>query len=234
MPVNRKQLAGLIDHTLVQAYATQLDIDELCDEAAQSGFRAIVVNPVWVPYAVQRVAGRGLRVAACIGFPLGATTAHVKLEEAREAVQHGASELDVVINLGAVKSGYADYVERELLSVIRGVPNVPVTAVLEMSFFTEEEAQKAAAAALRAGAECLQTSTGYGDDGATPENVKLLRAVAGPSRSIKAAGGVRTYADVAAFLEAGADRVGTSTGVSILEEFDAAITARSADLQFEP
>lgn len=210
------QLAAMIDHTMLRAYATQVDIDELCDEAVQYGFAAVSINPVWTSYCAKRLAQSPVGVNATIGFPLGANTAHVKVEEAREAVKNGAAELDMVINIGALKSGFPKYVEREIAAVVKAVAPVPVKVILETSYLSDEEKVAVCEMAVRCEAAYVKTATGYGAAGAQPEDVRLMRQVVGEHCGVKAAGGIRTYRDAITLLEAGANRLGTSASVDII------------------
>ncbi len=213
----RKQLARMIDHTQLRAYATQLDITELCDEAVAFGFASVSINPVWTSYCAKRLSGTSVVVDPTVGFPLGANTAKIKIEEAQEAVRSGAQELDMVINVGALKSGFPDYVEKEIASVVRAVRGVPVKVILETSYLTTEEKIAVCQMSLRAGAAFVKTSTGFGEGGATVQDVALMHEVVGGRMGIKAAGGVRTYGDAVTLIEAGATRIGTSTGPNIIE-----------------
>lgn len=216
--MTQAELAGLIDHTLVRAYATQVDVTELCDEAERHGFAVVTVNPAWTSYCAKRLADTGVGVNPTIGFPLGASTAHVKVEEARDAVRNGATELDMVINIGALKSGFPDFVEREISAIVKAADGLPVKAILETGYLNNDEKRIACEIACRAGATHVKTSTGFAYVGATIEDVVLLRETVGPDFGVKAAGGIRSYRDVMALLEAGADRLGTSAGVRILAE----------------
>ncbi len=215
--LTRKQLARMIDHTQLRAYATQLDITELCDEAVAFGFASVSINPVWTSYCAKRLSGTSVVVDPTVGFPLGANTAKIKIEEAQEAVRSGAQELDMVINVGALKSRFPDYVEKEIASVVRAVRGVPVKVILETSYLTTEEKIAVCQMSLRAGAAFVKTSTGFGEGGATVQDVALMHEVVGGRMGIKAAGGVRTYGDAIALIEAGATRIGTSTGPNIIE-----------------
>lgn len=216
--MNPAQFARIIDHTQLRAYATELDIRELCQEAAHWGFASVVVNPAWVSFCAKQLAGGDTGLAACVGFPLGANTAAIKIEEAKEAVRNGATEIDMVINIGALKSGYPQFVGREILAVVNAVKGIPVKVILETSFLNEDEKVTVCKLAMQAGAAYVKTSTGYGAAGATVDDVKLMRSVVGDHLGIKAAGGVRTLADVIKLLQAGATRIGTSAGVAILEQ----------------
>ncbi len=208
----------MIDHTQVRAYATQNDITELCRVAAKCGFACVSINPVWTSFCARHLAGTGVGINPAIGFPLGANTARIKVEEAREAVKNGATEIDMVINIGALKSGFPSFVEREIAAVVKAIEGRPLKVILETSYLTTEEKVTACDMAKRAGAAFVKTSTGFGRAGATAEDVALMRQVVGNSMGVKAAGGIRTYADAIAMITAGANRIGTSTGVSILKE----------------
>jgi len=216
MMVSREELARMIDHTQLHAYATQGDIDKLCDEAVRYGFGAVAINPAWTSHCAKRLAGAPVKVDATIGFPLGASTTHIKVEEAREAVHNGAEEVDMVVNIGAVKSGHLDLMAREIDAVVRAVKDVPVKVILETCYLTNDEKKAVCEACVRARAAFVKTSTGFGNAGATVEDVRLMREVVGEALGVKAAGGVRTYADAMAMIEAGATRIGTSAGVDIL------------------
>jgi deoxyribose-phosphate aldolase len=208
----------MIDHTQLRAYATEIDIRELCSEAVENGFPMVNVNPAWTSYCAKQLAGTNVGICTCVGFPLGANTAAIKVEEARDAVRNGANELDLVINIGALKSGYPTYVLQEISAVVKAVKGIPVKVILECSFLTDEEKASACAMAVKAEAAFVSTATGYGHGGATVEDVALLRDAAGDAIGIKAAGGIRTYGDAIGMIQAGATRLGSSTGVSILED----------------
>jgi len=216
--MTRIQLARLIDHTLLRADAARPDIVALCDTAIECGFASVAVNPVWTAFCAQRLAGSGVGVDPTIGFPLGATTAHVKVEETREAIANGATEIDMVINIGALKSGYPQFVEKEIASVVHAAGKIPVKVIMETCYLTGDEKAAVCEMCIRAGAAFVKTSTGFGSGGATVEDVRLLRQAVGRKLGVKAAGGIRTYADACAMLDAGADRLGTSAGVQILAE----------------
>lgn len=218
--MTRAEMARLIDHTLLRSTATESDIRQLCMEAAEYGFAAVSVNPVWSSYCAKQLADSIVRVDACVGFPLGANSAPIKVEEAKDAVRNGAREIDMVINLGALKSGYHSFVEREIAAVVKAVPETPVKVILETCFLSEEEKVLVCEMSVRAGAAFVKTSTGFGDGGATLEDVRLMRQVVGDNAGVKAAGGIRTSQDALAMLQAGASRIGTSAAVHILSELD--------------
>jgi deoxyribose-phosphate aldolase len=216
--VTRAQIARMIDHSQLRAYATQVDITELCDEALAHSFHAVAVNPTWVSFCTKKLAGSEVAIVATVGFPLGANTAYTKVEEAKDAVRNGASEIDMVINVGALKSGYPRYVEREIAAVIQAVRGIPVKVILETSYLTEAEKMSVSEMAVRHGAAFVKTCTGFGFEGAKVEDVALIKETVGDRISIKAAGGIRTYGDLYALFEAGATRFGTSAGVDILAD----------------
>jgi deoxyribose-phosphate aldolase len=223
--LTRKELSGLIDHTQVRAYATQLDVAELCKEAAEHGFKAVTVNPAWTSYCVKQLKGTDVRVSATIGCPLGAHTARTKIEETRDAIKNGAAECDLVINIGALKPGFPDFVEQEIQAVVKAAGAGLVKVILEVCYLTDEEKIAACEMSERAGAGFVKTSTGFGGSGATTEDVRLMREVVGDRLGIKAAGGIRSYADLSAMIEAGATRIGTSAGLKILAEASGSLTS---------
>ncbi len=211
-------MARLIDHTQLRAFATEVDIRELCDEALACNFATVAVNPAWTSFCAKELSGSRVGVSTCIAFPLGASTAQMKVEEAKDAVRNGANEIDMVINIGALKSGYPTFVEREIAAVVKAIKGVPVKVILETSYLTRDEKIAVCEMSKRAGAAFVKTSTGFGHGGATPEDVALMKSVVGDALGVKAAGGIRTYGEAIAMLKAGASRIGTSAGIEILEE----------------
>ena len=211
-------MARRIDHTLVRAHATEEEVRQLCAEAAEHGFRAVSVNPAWVTFCAKLLRETHVVVDACVAFPLGAATARMKVEEAKEAVQNGARELDMVINIGALKSGYPDFVEREIAAVAAAVRGVPVKVILEAGCLNRDEKIMVCEMAVRAGAGFVKTATGFGQSGATVEDVALMRETVGDRLGVKAAGGIRTWGDAVEMLRAGASVIGTSTGAALLLE----------------
>jgi len=214
--MNRAELARMIDHSELHPDATRLDIDRLCDEAVAHGFATVCVNPAWTSRCATRVSGSTVKVCPAIGFPLGATTTHAKVEEVREAVGLGAGEVDMVINIGALKSGNPQKVEDEIAAVVRAAGTVPVKVIIETCLLSREQKVAACEIAMRSGAAFVKTSTGFNGPGANVNDVRLMRAVVGQRLGVKAAGGIRTYEQVCALIEAGANRIGTSAGVQIL------------------
>jgi len=211
-----RSLARLIDHTLLKPEATAEQIRRLCAEARHYGFAAVCVNPWWVPLCVQELKGTGVKVATVIGFPLGATTTEAKAFEARQAVEAGAEELDMVINVGALKSGHLDRVQEDIAAVVRAAAGRVVKVILETGLLTDEEKVTACRLAVAAGAHFVKTSTGFGPGGATVADVRLMRQTVGDQVGVKASGGIRDHATAVAMVEAGASRIGASSSVAIV------------------
>jgi deoxyribose-phosphate aldolase len=213
-------VAGMIDHTLLKPDATSRDIEELCREAAQFLFASVCVNPAWVALAVQRLAGSPVKVCSVVGFPLGATTADVKGYEARRAIFDGAREIDMVINVGALKSGDLQTVERDIQAVTAPCRECGVLSkvIIEAALLSDDEKVTACTLAKAAGADYVKTSTGFGPGGATAADVALMRRVVGAEMGVKAAGGVRDLEGLKAMVAAGATRVGASAGVKIVQQ----------------
>lgn len=213
-------IAGLIDHTLLKADATAAEIDALCAEAAEHRFATVCVNPAWVRLAAQRLRGTGVGVCSVVGFPLGATTADVKAYETRRAITDGATEIDMVINVGALKSGDLRLVEQDIDGVAAACRACGATSkvIIEAALLTDDEKVTACTLAKAAGADFVKTSTGFGPGGATVADVALMRRVVGADMGVKAAGGVRDLHQMQAMVAAGATRVGASAGVRIVRE----------------
>jgi deoxyribose-phosphate aldolase len=212
-------IAPLIDHTLLTATATPEQVQQWCAEVDRYGFAAVCIAPRYVRLAAECLGGKSTRICTVIGFPTGATTPAVKLYEAQEAVDNGARELDVVIDLGSVKTGQFDAVHRELATICAETGQT-VKAILEMSLLTPDEQRMAAEVCLEAGVSYLKTSTGW-NGGATVADVQLLASITRNRVGIKASGGIRSYDRAVAMVEAGATRLGTSYGVALLRERDA-------------
>ncbi|EIJ78926.1 deoxyribose-phosphate aldolase [Bacillus methanolicus PB1] len=211
-------IAGMIDHTLLKADATKEQIRKLCEEAKEYKFASVCVNPGWVRFAGELLKGSGVNVVTVIGFPLGATTLETKVFEAKNAIENGAAEIDMVINIGALKSGDNDFVEKEIRAVVDAVKGKALTKVIiETCLLTDEEKVRACELAVKAGADYVKTSTGFSTGGATVEDVKLMRKTVGPDIGVKASGGVRSAEDAKNMIEAGASRIGASSGVSIVK-----------------
>ena len=213
-------VASMIDHTLLKADATRAEIGDLCREAAQFKFATVCVNPAWVSTASTLLAGSGVGVCSVVGFPLGATTADVKGYETRRAIFDGAREIDMVINVGALKSGDLRVVERDIEAVASACRECGVLSkvIIEAALLTDEEKITACTLAKAAGADYVKTSTGFGPGGATAADVALMRRVVGTQMGVKAAGGVRDLDGLKAMVAAGATRVGASAGVKIVQQ----------------
>jgi deoxyribose-phosphate aldolase len=210
-------LASLIDHTLLKPDAKKEDIEQLCREAAQFCFASVCVNPNWVPLCRELLRGSGVKVCTVIGFPFGTHLPDVKAYEARRAVETGAEEVDMVINIGALKSKDYATVEQDIRGVVQAVGrDTVVKVILETSMLTREEKIMGSSLSKAAGADYVKTSTGYGGGGATAEDVRLMRETVGPEIGVKASGGIRTKQDVEAMVAAGATRIGASAGVKIV------------------
>lgn len=220
MAVSKEELARIIDSTNVKATATKSDIEKLCKEAVEYGFGCVCVNPVYVKLAATLLKGSKVRVCSTIGFPFGVTLSEIKALEAVKAVENGAEELDMVINLSALKSGDYEAVKWDVAAVVdvKGLSNeIVVKVIIETACLTKEEKVIACRLVKEAGADFVKTSTGFFGKGASVEDVRLMRQTVGSDFGVKAAGGIRTYADAAAMIEAGANRIGTSTAVTIIE-----------------
>jgi deoxyribose-phosphate aldolase len=216
-------LAKTIDHSLLKAIAAEEAVRELCAEARMYGFASVCVNPCRVAICAKELSGSQVLVCAVVGFPLGANASETKAAEARLAVSRGAREVDMVINLGAAKSGDWKAVEEDIRGVVdacRGGASgdALVKVIIETCYLSESEKAKACEAAARAGALCIQTSTGFGTGGAVVEDVRLIRRAMGDRLQIKASGGIRSYHDAIRMLEAGADRIGASSSIAIVSE----------------
>lgn len=212
--------AALIDHTLLKPEASEADIRKLCDEAAEFGFASVCVNPAWVKRAAEILKGTGVPVCTVIGFPLGATLADVKAYEARRAIFNGAREVDMVINIGALKSGDDCAVEEDIRAVAEAAHEngVLCKVIIETALLTDEEKVRACLASKNAGADFVKTSTGFSKGGATVEDVALMRRTVGSALGVKASGGVKGIDDARAMFAAGATRIGASVGVKIAQE----------------
>ena len=213
-------VATMIDHTLLKPDATRAEIEKLCREAAEFHFATVCINPVWVALCASLLRGSGVGVCSVVGFPLGATTPDVKHYETRRAIFDGATEIDMVINVGALKSGDLRLVERDIEAVTSPCREAGATSkvIIEAALLTDEEKVTASTIAKAAAADFVKTSTGFGPGGATVADVALMRRVVGADMGVKAAGGVRDYEGLKAMVAAGATRVGASAGVKIVQE----------------
>ena len=214
------EIAAIIDHSLLKATATEQNAVEFCAEARAHKFASVCVNPCHVSLCKGELVGSGISVCAVVGFPLGASASETKAMEARLAVECGADEIDMVINLGKVKAGDWTAVKADIAAVVKASGEAIVKVILETCYLTAEEKVKACKAAEAAGADFIQTSTGFGTGGATIEDVALLRSAVGTALKVKASGGIRTRSEAIAMLNAGADRIGASAGISIVAEYE--------------
>jgi deoxyribose-phosphate aldolase len=223
----RRRIAATIDHTLLKAEATAHDIEKLCLDAVRNSFASVCVNPYWVPVAARALAGSPVRVCTVIGFPLGANQPETKLAEANLALMQGAHELDMVENVGALRSGDYALVQREVgdLAELAHRHGTILKVILETCLLSAEQKVKACQIAADAKADFVKTSTGFSSGVATAEDVRLMRKTVGPDLGVKASGGIRTLGAVYEMLGAGASRIGTSAGVQILNELDGALAS---------
>lgn len=220
MKISRSQLAKMIDHTLIKPTATRDNVIELCEEAKKYNFGCVCVNLVRVSLAVQLLRGTDVKVSSTVGFPYGSTLPEVKAFEAKISLENGAQEIDMVMNIGALKSKEYEIVKRDIEAVVslkRSFSDVVVKVIIETGYLTDEEKVMACKLAKESGADFVKTSTGI-VGGATVEDVRLMRKTVGKHMGVKAAGGIRTLKQVLAMIEAGANRIGTSTAVAIIEE----------------
>jgi deoxyribose-phosphate aldolase len=219
-------LASLIDHTLLKPEATRSDIARICAEARQFEFASVCINPYWVRFSAEALAGSRVRVCTVIGFPLGANETRTKVFEAELALSEGASELDMVQNIGALRSQQHDQVQKEIAGLARlsHEHGAILKVILETCLLTDDEKVTACRIAKEAGADFVKTSTGFSNSGATVEDIQLMREAVGESLGVKASGGIRTLESVRAMVAAGATRIGTSSGVAILTGLSAAET----------
>lgn len=215
----QRRLAAMIDHTLLKPDATPEQVRRLCAEAREYGFCSVCVNPTNVPLAAELVAGSQVRVCSVVGFPLGANTPEIKAREAEQAIADGAHEVDMVLNIGAVKSGDYALVERDIAAVVQvaHAAGALCKVILETGYLTDAEKVEACRRAASAGADFVKTATGFGPGGATVADVALMRATVGPEMGVKAAGGIRSYEAAQEMVAAGATRIGASASVRIVE-----------------
>ena len=220
---NFSNLAKMIDHTILKANATESDIEKLCQEAKQYEFASVCVNPYWVSFASNLLKDTTVKVCTVIGFPLGATSSESKASETEIAILQGADEVDMVINVGAIKDNKIDIVKNDILSVVNSArktgqslnKKIIVKVIIETCYLTKDEIILACNCVKNAGADFVKTSTGFGTSGATTEDVALMKQTVGETMQVKASGGIRDYETAIKMIEAGASRIGTSSGVTI-------------------
>ncbi|MCX7709965.1 MAG: deoxyribose-phosphate aldolase [Clostridia bacterium] len=218
--IDKSTMASYIDHTILKATATREQVVQLCREAKENKFASVCVNPCHVKLVAVELKGSGVKTCTVIGFPLGANTTAVKAFEAAKAVEEGAEEVDMVINVGALKDGDAAYVENDIRSVVDASKGALVKVIIETCYLTDEEKELACKLAKKAGADFVKTSTGFGTGGATTGDVTLMRKTVGQDTGVKASGGVRNLKDAMDMVEAGANRIGTSAGLTIIKEME--------------
>lgn len=213
-----QNIAALIDHTLLKQNATKQQIEKLCEEAKTYTFASVCVNPTWVELSAKLLQDSPVKVCTVIGFPLGASTTEVKAFETNNAIENGAEEIDMVINVGALKDADYDFIQKDIAAVVEAAKGKAIVKViLETCLLTNEEIIKASEISKAAGADFVKTSTGFSTGGATVEAVKLMRDTVGQSLGVKASGGVRSLEDLQAMVDAGASRIGASSGVEIMQ-----------------
>ncbi len=216
MNINKKQLAQIIDHTALKADQGEKKIKQLCSEAIQYNFYSVCVNPAFVKFAAELVKNSAVKVCSVVGFPLGMNSSGIKALEAKQAIQDGADEIDMVINVAALKEERYEFVENDIRSVVEIAEEKLVKVILETCYLTEKEIIKACEIAMKAGANFVKTSTGFGSGGAEVKHIRLMRKTVGKDLGVKASGGIHTYDDAVKMIEAGASRIGASSSVEIV------------------
>ncbi len=214
----KASIARTIDHTLLKAIATEQQVRELCVEAKANSFASVCVNPCWVPLCARELSSSKVLVCTVIGFPLGANATEIKAAEAALAVKQGADEVDMVINIGAAKAGEWKIVEEDIREVVKAAGKTTVKVIIETCYLTDPEKVRACEVAAKAGAHFVKTSTGFGTGGASADDVRIMKKAVGDKLKVKASGGIRSYHDAIQMLDAGADRLGASSGVAIVSE----------------
>ncbi len=213
-----EDIAKMIDHTILKPEATRAEIEKICAEAKSYKFASVCVNPTWVQTSYELLNGTEVKVCTVIGFPLGATTTETKAFETSNAIENGATEVDMVINIGALKDQKDEFVEQDIRSVVNAAKGKAlVKVIIETSLLSEEEKIRACQLAVSAGADFVKTSTGFSTGGATIEDIRLMRETVGPTIGVKASGGVRDSVATHAVIAAGANRIGTSSGIAIVK-----------------
>ena len=216
--MNKKDLARMIDHTILKADATEMEVEKLCTEALEYNLASVCINPSMVEKAANMLKGSDVKVCTVIGFPLGATTTEVKAFETEDVIKKGATEVDMVINIGKLKEGNIEYVKKDIEAVVNAAKGKALTKVIiETCLLTDEEKVTACKLSKEAGADFVKTSTGFSTGGATASDIKLMRETVGPDLGVKASGGVRSLEDAMAMIENGATRIGASASIAICE-----------------
>lgn len=221
MNYSKKEIAQTIDHTFLNPDGKMADIEKLCEEAAEYGFASVAIAPDFVEFAAEKLKGTGVEIDGTVGFPLGYSTTAAKVFEAKEEIELGATELDMVVNIVAVKDHNWDKVKADIEEVAEACRDITFKVIFETCYLTEAEIRKLAEICLEIEeVDYIKTSTGFGPEGATAENVKIMKEVVGDQKKVKAAGGIRTLADYKKMIEAGASRIGSSSGLKIIAELD--------------
>ena len=215
--MTKTEIASYIDHTLLAPDAGVKQIQKLCTEAVNYKFASVCINPCYVPFASNTLAGTGVKVCTVIGFPFGTSSSEVKAFEAVDAIKNGADEIDMVINVGALKAKNYDFVEKDIAAVVEAANGKLVKVIIETCLLTDEEKTKVCKLAKKAGADFVKTSTGFNKSGATPEDIALMRKAVGPEMGVKASGGVRDTEAALAMIKNGATRIGASASIAIIE-----------------
>lgn len=216
--MDKKQLAKMMDHTILKATATPEQVEKICREALEIGAASVCINPCNIEQTKELLAGSDVKVCTVIGFPLGANTTAVKMYETQDAIKRGAEEVDMVINVGALLAGDTDTVFNDIKGVVEAADGTLVKVIIETCYLDDEQKKTACELTMKAGADFVKTSTGFGSNGATVHDVKLMRSVVGDKLKVKASGGIRNYKDAMDMVNASADRLGVSASIAILEE----------------
>ncbi len=216
MEITKKNVAGIIDHTLLKPQASEEQIAKICEEAKEYSFASVCVNPCYVAQCAEALKDSPVNVCTVIGFPLGATTSASKAFETKDAVANGAVEIDMVVNVGKIKSGKWDYVKEDIKAVVEAAGGKLVKVIIETCLLTDAEKEQVCLIAKEAGADFVKTSTGFSTGGATPEDVALMRKTVGPEMGVKASGGIHNADEAIACINAGATRLGVSAGIAVV------------------
>ena len=220
MKITKQQLAGMIDHSLLRPNATLEELKKVCQEAVEYRFKAVCINPIFVPDAASLLEGKDVLICSVVGFPFGTHTSEIKAKETAEVIERGAREVDMVIQVGVLKDKRNQDVVKDIRAVVDAARGCPVKVILETCYLTDEEKIRACRLVKEAGASFVKTSTGFAAGGATVDDVRLMRKTVGKDFGVKAAGGIRTLQDALKMIEAGANRLGTSGTVAIIRQLE--------------
>ena len=217
--MNKQEVSKMIDHTILKPNASKEDVKKICEESIEHNFCSVCVNPVWVKYVSSLLKGSDVKVCSVIGFPLGASTSEIKRDEAKKAVDDGADEIDMVINIGYLKSKEIELFKKDIELVREATKGKILKVIIETCLLTDEEKIEACKISKELKADFVKTSTGFSTGGAKVEDVKLMRSTVGSDMGVKASGGIKNYEDALKMIEAGANRIGTSSGIDIIKNF---------------